>query len=509
MSNGVLQFSLGLQASKFIDVLSSSKLAVGSFTTAMTGVGIMAAGMFNAIERGSALNDLAARTGESVENLYLLEEGFKRAGLGAEAVDPMIQKVRKALSGVNEMGGNTDSIFAALGLDRASLAQKNPVEVIQKIAEAMHKLNPNDMAGAAAGLFGRGGAGDMIQLANSAEDMAVAFAHGRVEAKMFAMSAGDFDHIGDSIVEIKSHVQGLFTGLASSLTPEIIKVVDDVNDFSRHLVPAFAQALKNHDLENLIELSLMAGVEKGKPYFVAFATAFSITLTDAIVAALKAAAEIGGASFLNNIITAAKAGKNSDDQTIVQNDMAHDSDMIRGYAASGNMEKLNYWKGRLAEDIATSTRLMDEQKAIEDEFRGIKKAIVTQAIDSMTGTNLVKIFADAFHPDTSGPTPASDALLKKIADLENAHQGFLAGLVPDGSKKGQQPGQPIDAGGKQYGTTHSEWEKLGLIIAGGGDRGDGQLEELKQHREILGKCSTHLATIAGWDWKSGSILVNG
>ena len=96
--------------------------------------------MSSAIERGAHLEDLSARTGESVANLYQLEEAFKRAGLAADSVPGTILRVRKALSGVNELGGETNSIFAALGLDRASLAKDDPLDAIQKISGALSRL---------------------------------------------------------------------------------------------------------------------------------------------------------------------------------------------------------------------------------------------------------------------------------------------------------------------------------------------------------------------------------
>ena len=185
----VLEFALGLQTSDFLKELGISSHELLSFA----GIAEIAHSSFermsSAIERGAHLEDLSARTGESVANLYQLEEAFKRAGLAADSVPDTILRVRKALSGVNELGGETNSIFAALGLDRASLAKDDPIDAIQKISGALSRLNVNDAAGAASGLFGRNGAGDILQLANNAQAVATALGHSKIEADLFAANS--------------------------------------------------------------------------------------------------------------------------------------------------------------------------------------------------------------------------------------------------------------------------------------------------------------------------------
>ena len=260
---GVLEFALGLESSNFMRELGVSSRELLSFAGIAEGAHYAIEKMGSAIERGAHLNDLSARTGETVGNLYQLEEAFKRAGLGAEAVGPSILRIRKALSGVNEMGGNTNSIFASLGLDREKLQSESPLDAIQQITGALHKLNINDATGAANGLFGRNGAGDMIQLANNAEDVAVAIAHSKSEAALFAKNAKAFDELGDVMGEIQSHIEGFWAGLASGLAPEIKQIEEMIAsiDFTT-MGLAVVQAFKDGMVTEIIVQAFTAAFEK-------------------------------------------------------------------------------------------------------------------------------------------------------------------------------------------------------------------------------------------------------
>ncbi|MEI9863610.1 MAG: hypothetical protein WDN00_03450 [Limisphaerales bacterium] len=285
----VLEFALGLKSAEFLSELGLSARELLSFAAIAEGAHFAIEKLGSAIERGGNLDDLSARTGESVYNLYQLEEAFKAVGLSAGQVDPTIQRVRKALSGVNEMGGNTDSVFAALGLDRASLSQEDPISVIQNIAAALAKLNPNNAAGAANAIFGRNGAGDMLQIANSAEDFAEGLRRSATEAALFSTNAKTFNAIGREMTIIKSHINGFWAGLAAGLAPEILKIEQQFGniDFTS-IGTGVATAIQRGKFTELITLGLEAGFEQAGYYGTRVFQSVAVGFGDALTAALAA-----------------------------------------------------------------------------------------------------------------------------------------------------------------------------------------------------------------------------
>ena len=303
----VLEFALGLESSNFLREIGVSSRELLSFAAMAEGVNYAIEKMGSAIERGASLSDLSARTGETVGNLYQLEEAFIRAGLGAESVGPMILKIQKALSGVNEMGGNTDSIFASLGLDRNKLASESPIDVIQQITAAIANLNPNDAAGAAGGLLGRGSAGDVIQLAANAEDVATAFAHSKAEAALFARNAKAFDEVGDKLGEIKSHIEGFWAGLASGLAPEIKHIEDQINaiQFTK-IGEGIAESFKRGKVAELLQASIEAAFEQGGYYGERVFESMAVSVGDMFSAALLAAFQDIVPAFFDTIKLGAK-----------------------------------------------------------------------------------------------------------------------------------------------------------------------------------------------------------
>ena len=59
-------------------------------------------GLKGAMEVGSAMTILAARTGESIQSLMVLQRAFETAGVGADMMGIMVNRLQKAISGVND-----------------------------------------------------------------------------------------------------------------------------------------------------------------------------------------------------------------------------------------------------------------------------------------------------------------------------------------------------------------------------------------------------------------------
>src|ERR1700744_6347185 len=106
MGNGILAFTLGLEGGKFLSVaekaergingivkeaikLTGVAALVGGALESLKGSANVIKGVFDVFERGAALQQLHARTGETVSDLFLLQKGFKAVGLESEGVGQM------------------------------------------------------------------------------------------------------------------------------------------------------------------------------------------------------------------------------------------------------------------------------------------------------------------------------------------------------------------------------------------------------------------------------------
>lgn len=235
MSNGVLSFTLGLETSNFLRNLGVASGGVISFAAAFQAIRKTAGGVWDTIGSGGKLQDLANRTGASVKDLYQLRAGFDSVGLSADLVSPMILRLRQALGGVDEEGNRTDKVFEALGLNMEQLAKSNPAAQLTLIAEALNKAGGNKADALAKGLFGREGAGNMMQLARDSKEFNQTLHDTAAAGTKMQSAAKTFDDIGDALQRIKNtHIPGMMLDLAVKAGPAIKWVVDKLEETFRN-----------------------------------------------------------------------------------------------------------------------------------------------------------------------------------------------------------------------------------------------------------------------------------
>ncbi|NQX00454.1 hypothetical protein HQ447_07320 [bacterium] len=217
-------------------------------------VGITAA-VSKAIDKGGELNDMMLRTGASGKGLVILQKAFENAGLAASQVPQVLNKMQKALAGVNEEGEPTNAAFAKIGLSIEELQKLDPVEAFQKTAQAIAGIeSPAQRTAAAMEIFGKSG-GELLAVMNDPE----AFAQARDQvgslADMLPGVAGEFDSVGDAMGSFSSKVEQLGTRVAISLLPALTAMVELMNavdlgtfdwtdPFSSDLKPADRKAAK-------------------------------------------------------------------------------------------------------------------------------------------------------------------------------------------------------------------------------------------------------------------------
>jgi len=185
-------------------------------------------GMYSAMEAGGALVDLSEQTGLAVDKLMVLQTAFQQAGLGAQEVQPVVNKMQKAIETAATEGGTAAAVFDKLGLSAGKLSGMKADEQLTAVGEAMNKIqNPAQKASVAMELFGRGG-GKMLALFASGglDDAATAVGN---QAQLMKENAGVFDKVTDILGTAATKLQGLYVGIASKVAPMLMEAVEAFN----------------------------------------------------------------------------------------------------------------------------------------------------------------------------------------------------------------------------------------------------------------------------------------
>jgi len=291
MSNQ-LAFSLGLATESFLHPLQrvTEKIrdftgdalrlpglgaAVGSLAAGFLSLDAIVENVWKQIEHGAALNVLSKQTSESVKNLYLLEAGFKGARLSADLVGPAVFAMQRSLGGVNEFGEDTKSIFHQLNLDIDSLKQAGASGALAPILQAISGLSPEAAAKASSTIFGRGLGREMLQLARSGDEFAIAMDHAADRAEIFARNAAGFERLEHSVERIKALGTGFFLGIAEGAAPGISAAAEAINHIDLtglgqqlgSLIAGLGEAIHQGRVGEILELSLKAGIKGAMDFF--------------------------------------------------------------------------------------------------------------------------------------------------------------------------------------------------------------------------------------------------
>jgi len=201
---------------------------MAGLSAAAAAAGAAVAGMYSAMEAGGALVDLSEQTGIAIDKLMVLQTAFKQAGMSAEDVQPVINKMQKAIVGAATAGGPAAEAFQRLGLSAAELSGMGADEQLQAIGEAISKIqNPAQKAAIAMEVFGKsGGRALALFAAGGLDDAAAAVGN---QARLMRDNAGVFDRITDVLGTAATKLQGLFVGMASEVAPMILSAVEAFN----------------------------------------------------------------------------------------------------------------------------------------------------------------------------------------------------------------------------------------------------------------------------------------
>ena len=229
MANDGIIVGIGGDTSGLQQSLNRALNHVGKLAASLAGLVSVAgtfAGMKNALELGSEMTDLSNRTGVAVESLYGLRQGFKDAGVDAQALGPAINKMQKALASAGA-GGKEGNVLRGLGLDPQSLASMDSGQAFAKIGNAIAQLpNSTERAAAAMALFGKNG-GELLQVFMDPNFKDA----GNISntARLLGENAGIFDKASDSLGHIGPKLQGFFVGFESGMTGLLDVIAEGIN----------------------------------------------------------------------------------------------------------------------------------------------------------------------------------------------------------------------------------------------------------------------------------------
>ena len=114
--------------------------AIAAFAAGVAIASGYAAAFKTAMDFAEKIMDLKQRTGELASNLVILQRAFENSGLKADQVGPAIFRLQKVIGDAAAGSGKAQEKLAGLGLSLADLQNLSPSEQLQKVAEAIAKI---------------------------------------------------------------------------------------------------------------------------------------------------------------------------------------------------------------------------------------------------------------------------------------------------------------------------------------------------------------------------------
>jgi hypothetical protein len=242
-SIGSIYASLYLRDKDFSKGLKKARADASSFNSTIASLaknGLAAAGLSSpfvtmgaaiksAIDQGGALQDMMTRTGAAGEGLVIMQTAFENAGLAAEMVPDSLNKMQKALAGVNEDGDQTAGVFAQLGLSAQELTAMDPAKAFEAIAKAISGIkDPATRTARAMDVFGKSG-GKALTVLNDPNAFSQATTQVGGLGKTLAENAAALDNIGDSYGQLQIKVSQLAVGFTVGLIPGLEATAESLN----------------------------------------------------------------------------------------------------------------------------------------------------------------------------------------------------------------------------------------------------------------------------------------
>ena len=495
MTAGILQFALGIQTAQFTRGLDLAKEKMGDLAhegashlkelvlgfvgleAVIEGVKTGIEQIHKTIEQGAALEQLHKQTGESVRSLYQLQQGMQAVGVSGDSLQMMSFRIRKALSGVNEMGETTNLVFQRLGLNMAALLHQSTAQQIQAIAGALAKSgNAEDFASQ---IFGRGAAMEILKIAKSMDDFNESFARTAADAAAMAKIAAASDKFDRTVLLIKSHLTGLFAGFSQGILPVLQQGADWLEKMDDKMIQlghdagklfyALVDGFKKGDLTTGIRLAIQAGFEQAMPYAAAFCHAFAKTLINVGVPAMAAILSTVGQTLGYRLAANAKIMLLSDSVNEAHNLSIKEAKMAEEASKRGDTDAAALYLKNSIHNANIAKQGAKHIAQIEGAYLKKLQEAADNAFKDSTGAggqSVAKTFVDDFKKslDLTGPMPAT----AEFAKYMKAHTaGYDAtDKVPEEQKTESPTTEPITTEKSRYHFEGTAFEKMGAVMGG-------------------------------------------
>jgi hypothetical protein len=180
-------------------------------------------------DTGSQLNDMAARTGVSVEALSELSYAAQQSGATLEDVEKAVRTMQRTISAAVGGSDQATEALTKLGLSAKILAGIDPGKQFTVIATALSAIpDPTERAAAAMGVLGKSGTmllpmiADLAALRAEARRLGVVMSGGQAQAA---------DALGDAFDRVKASLQGVANAVGTALAPVLGQIAAQITGF--------------------------------------------------------------------------------------------------------------------------------------------------------------------------------------------------------------------------------------------------------------------------------------
>jgi hypothetical protein len=222
-----VEFTTGLSRAEFTSQRAMRRIAADidavAKTVAIAGVAIAAFALkmgHDFIEAAANLDDMAEKTGASVEELSKLSQQAYISGTALETVETTLIQLSKHLQGSGEESKNTTRALAALGLEASELKNLDTAQALQKIAVELNKFEDGmGKAALATDLLGKAGAQALPFLKDIANDGALA-------ATVTAKQAAEAEALGKEWRRLVLEAKNVGQAIALDIIPTLRNLIE-------------------------------------------------------------------------------------------------------------------------------------------------------------------------------------------------------------------------------------------------------------------------------------------
>lgn len=211
----------------------------------------------DAVNGIDALNDLKDATGASIEKLSGLEDVALRTGTSVESMGALLIKFNKTLSDAKP-GSEAAGIFKALGLDVEKLKAIDPAEALRRVAVALAGFaDGGDKARAVQELFGK----SVREAAPFLNELAK---QGQLNATVTTQQAEAAERFNQQLASLQKNSTDAARSIVSDLIPALEDIVTSLNQRGvLGALEAFDRFVKDVNTRNQNLVTNLFGVPTG------------------------------------------------------------------------------------------------------------------------------------------------------------------------------------------------------------------------------------------------------